>query len=72
MTHIIRIGQRYYSARRGHCGGLVPRSQATRFTHSEATDKASRIAGAEAETLVRLGRRFHEEIVIAASQGEPT
>lgn len=48
MTHIIRIGTRYFSARRGYCGGLVSRNQATRFTHSEATDMADRIAGAVA------------------------
>jgi hypothetical protein len=43
---IIRIGTRYFSARRGYFGGLVSMEEATRFSLADATDRASRTAGA--------------------------
>lgn len=46
MTHIIRIGSRYYSARRGYCGGLTDRANATRFTERDAIRTAQDICGA--------------------------
>lgn len=52
LTHIIRIGSRYFSARGGYNGGLRGRQAATRFTHSEAVEHAARIAGAVAEELL--------------------
>lgn len=49
LTHVIRIGSRYFSARRGHCGGLRQRSEATLFTRSEALERAANMANAVAE-----------------------
>lgn len=51
MTHLIRIGTRYFSARRGYCGGRVGRGEATRFTQADATERAARIAGATVEAI---------------------
>ncbi len=43
---LIQIGARYFSARRGHFGGQVRMADATRFSLADATDRASRTAGA--------------------------
>lgn len=50
MTHVIRIGRRYFSARRG-LGGCVGIEQATLFTERDARDFAGRIAGAVVEAV---------------------
>ena len=44
--YLIQIGTRYFSARCGYFGGLTTRANATRFTLSDATDRAQRTAGA--------------------------
>jgi hypothetical protein len=51
MTHIIRIGTRYFTARRSYFGGLTSRQNATVFNLHDATERASRIAGAVAVPL---------------------
>jgi hypothetical protein len=51
MTHIIRIGTRYFTARRSYFGGLTSRQNATVFSLHDATERASRIAGAVAVPL---------------------
>jgi hypothetical protein len=43
---LIRVGNRYFSARRGYCGGLGPRESATLFTESDAAERSARIPGA--------------------------
>lgn len=44
--YIIKIGARYFSARRGSLGGLVRISKATRFDLADAIERASRTVGA--------------------------
>lgn len=44
--YLIQIGRRYFSARRGHGGGLVARSDASLFSLQDANERASHIAGA--------------------------
>lgn len=51
LTHVIRIGRHYFSARRGYQGGRVARADATLFTLSEAVEHAARLAGAVAEAI---------------------
>lgn len=61
LTHIIRIGRGYYSARRGHCGGVVDQeSSATRFTAAEA----ARVAG----NISAGSRRITAEQITTANQ----
>lgn len=61
LTHVIRIGRRYYSARRGYCGGVVDQeSSATRFTAAEA----ARVAG----NISAGSRRITAERITTASQ----
>ena len=43
---LIQIGTHFFSARRGHVGGLVSMDTATRFSLADATDRASRAADA--------------------------
>jgi hypothetical protein len=44
--YLIKVGRRYFSARRGYFGGLTNRSEATRFSLQDATELASLIVGA--------------------------
>ena len=69
MTHHHAWANATTSARRATAVVLCP-GQATRFTLAEATDKASRIAGARLNTD-RLGRRFTRDRDRSIA-GEPT
>ena len=41
LTHVLSFGRgNYFSARRAHAGGVVCLDEATRFTASEAADRA--------------------------------
>ena len=46
MFYVIQVGRRYFSARRGYNGGLTTLADATRFSQSDAIERAGRIVGA--------------------------